>query len=128
MAAKSLSAALFVHNMGRHRRTYEAEKEYVPPRITRPLMNGKVAPRSRQQFKVGPPFVTTLAHTSIYRGTTNSVVIPRIHARIDKGFDCIEGDWVGYKRNYFSLVATFELVSHPGLRLLTDDKLYIDGE
>ena len=88
----------------------------------------KVAPRSRYQYKVGPPFEATLILRNIYSATTNDVVIPRLSARIDRGFDFVDSAWIGYKRNYFSLVAAFELCLHPGLLLLQQDKLYIDGE
>ena len=30
-----------------------------------------------------------------------------MNARIDRGFDLTNNEWVGYKRNYFSVVASF---------------------
>lgn len=116
-------------DMGRHRRGHKFDSNTkMMPQLPPLDPKDKVAPRSRYQYKVGPPFETTLILQNIYSATANDVVIPRLSARIDRGFDFVDSVWIGYKRNYFSLVAAFELCSHPGLLLLQKDKLYIDGE
>lgn len=116
-------------DMGRHRRGHKFDSSTKMMSQLPPLdPKDKVAPRSRYQYKVGPPFETTLILQNIYSATTNDVVIPRLSARIDRGFDFVDSVWIGYKRNYFSLVAAFELCSHPGLLVLQEDKLYVDGE
>lgn len=75
------------HNPGAHRKT-------------------KLAPRSTLQFKIGPHFTPTVCVKEILssRGCT---VEPILTPRIDRGFDIIDNEWVGYKRNYFTLVSSF---------------------
>lgn len=73
----------------------------------------KIAPRSSEQFKIGPRFEGTQIHQSVYVTSTNEVVEPVIDARVDRGFDFIDNEWIGYKRNYFSLVAAFNLREKP---------------
>lgn len=68
----------------------------------------KIAPRSTLQFKVGPPFEMVNTYGNVIDNKTGQVVQLRIIPRIDRGFDNIEDEWVGYKRNYFTLVASFE--------------------
>lgn len=68
----------------------------------------KVAPRSGLQFKVGPSFENTRFYRPIYITSTNEDVFPYINARIDRGFENCNGEWIGYKRNYFTLVSCFE--------------------
>lgn len=67
----------------------------------------KLAPRSSNQFRVGPPFVSTTTVRPIYNETLGAEMTPKISARLDRGFNLIEGQWIGYKRNYFTLVAAF---------------------
>ncbi|KAL6014882.1 hypothetical protein CJI97_000388 [Candidozyma auris] len=70
----------------------------------------KVAPRSVDLFRVGPPFSETVQHLPLYRSEDHQSVIPRIKARIDRGFELSSsGLWIGYKRNYFTLVASYDL-------------------
>lgn len=69
----------------------------------------KVAPRSGLQFKVGPTFESTTLYRPIYISSTNESVFPFVNARIDRGFENYGGEWIGYKRNYFTLVSCFEL-------------------
>ncbi|PSK39457.1 hypothetical protein C7M61_002071 [Candidozyma pseudohaemuli] len=66
----------------------------------------RAAPRSLTQFKIGPPFSPTSSVLPIY-SLTGAEVEPVINARSDRGFDREDGDWIGYKRNYFALVASF---------------------
>lgn len=66
----------------------------------------RAAPRSLTQFKIGPPFSPTSSVLPIY-SLTGARVEPVINARSDRGFDREDGDWIGYKRNYFALVASF---------------------
>lgn len=75
----------------------------------------RLAPRSSNQFRVGPPFCATSVGTPVYSASKpQHAVAPKICARLDRGFDLIEGEWIGYKRNYFTLVAAFQF---PGLPL-----------
>lgn len=72
--------------------------------------NRKVAPRSSDLFKVGPQFSETRHHQDIYCKRNDLDVNPILEARIDRGFEVGEnGTWIGYKRNYFTLVASFSL-------------------
>lgn len=68
----------------------------------------KVAPRSGLQFKVGPSFESTTLYRPIFITSTNENVFPFVNARIDRGFENHGGEWIGYKRNYFTLVSCFE--------------------
>lgn len=68
----------------------------------------KVAPRSGLQFKVGPSFENTTLYRPIFITSTNENVFPFVNARIDRGFESHGGEWIGYKRNYFTLVSCFE--------------------
>lgn len=70
----------------------------------------KVAPRSVDLFRVGPPFSETMEHSPIFRADTHERLNPHIEARIDRGFELAgSGNWIGYKRNYFTLVVAFDL-------------------
>lgn len=75
----------------------------------RPNKKEKLAPRSGQQFKIGPGFGPTVSHIRFYARTSGQEIIPKIDARVDRGFDRIGCEWVGYKRNYFTLIASFTL-------------------
>lgn len=68
----------------------------------------KIAPRSTLQFKVGPPFELVRNYCPVVESQTGRTLDLRIIPRIDRGFDHIDEEWVGYKRNYFTLVSTFE--------------------
>lgn len=72
----------------------------------------KLAPRSSNQYRIGPPFGPTEVITPIFDDKFVSCT-PEISARIDRGFDFIDGGWVGYKRNYFTLVACFRFYNQP---------------
>ncbi|EGV60664.1 DNA binding transcription factor, partial [Yamadazyma tenuis ATCC 10573] len=84
----------------------------------------KVAPRSSDQFKVGPDFDDTEVHRKCFISSTKEHIVPVISARIDRGFDLINNEWVGYKRNYFTLVSTFEFLDQPG-DLCSNTKFHI---
>lgn len=68
----------------------------------------KIAPRSTLQFKVGPTFEFVGNYYEVYQSYTGRMLDLSIIPRIDRGFDFIDGEWVGYKRNYFTLVSSFE--------------------
>lgn len=68
----------------------------------------KIAPRSTLQFKVGPTFEFVGNYYQVYQSYTGRALDLSIIPRIDRGFDFIDGEWVGYKRNYFTLVSSFE--------------------
>lgn len=69
----------------------------------------KIAPRSTLQFKVGPPFEYVGTYFQVAESYTGRILDLSISPRIDRGFDFIDGEWVGYKRNYFTLVSSFEV-------------------
>ncbi|ODV79982.1 DNA binding transcription factor [Suhomyces tanzawaensis NRRL Y-17324] len=72
----------------------------------------EIAPRSANQFKVGPPFESTTLLKPIILSPSLKKVHPLVTARIDRGFDLIDNEWIGYKRNYFTLVAAFEFKNY----------------
>lgn len=86
----------------------------------------KMAPRSSNQFRIGPPFGPTIVE-KIIMDERNSQVSPEISARVDRGFDMIDGDWVGYKRNYFTLVASFQFLDLPLNICNTSQFRYLEG-
>ncbi|KAM9931743.1 hypothetical protein OXX80_008612 [Metschnikowia pulcherrima] len=68
----------------------------------------QTAPRSKNIYRVGPPFVPTILHQVLFCEATNEQVVPVMTSRIDRGFELGEmGNWIGYKRNYVTLVSTF---------------------
>lgn len=84
----------------------------------------KVAPRSSDLYKIGPQFNETRHHQDVYCQGNDLEVTPRLHARIDRGFEMgDEGTWIGYKRNYFTLVASFSIDDFDFLRFI-DNKFY----
>ncbi|KAG5416967.1 hypothetical protein I9W82_004598 [Candida metapsilosis] len=93
----------------------------------------KVAPRSSDLFRVGPPFGMMKQHAPVYCKANDMQVFPMLHARIDRGFEMGEtGTWIGYKRNYFTLVASFNLQDFDFGRFLqnqfyTYDKSKLNG-
>ncbi|CCF58663.1 hypothetical protein KAFR_0F00660 [Kazachstania africana CBS 2517] len=72
----------------------------------------KIAPRSTLQFKVGPPFEMVGNYHSVIDFKSGEEIQLQIIPRIDRGFDHIEDEWVGYKRNYFTLVSTFDSIGY----------------
>ncbi|RKP30622.1 p53-like transcription factor [Metschnikowia bicuspidata] len=66
----------------------------------------RLAPRSGNQFRIGPPFGSTCSQNQLFL-PSREILEPVIEARIDRGFDYINGTWVGYKRNYFGAVVGF---------------------
>lgn len=79
----------------------------------------KAAPRSSSQFKVGPSFQNLELENKIYT-SSGKQISPVVCARIDRGFEVIGNEWVGYKRNYFTLVASFNLQDHSFEKFLKD--------
>lgn len=67
----------------------------------------KIAPRSTLQFKVGPPFDVISNYCCVKDSSTGEELDLSLAPRIDRGFDYINGEWIGYKRNYFTLVCSF---------------------
>ncbi|EGW34244.1 uncharacterized protein SPAPADRAFT_134277 [Spathaspora passalidarum NRRL Y-27907] len=94
---------------GRSKR-YLSEGKSDP--ISHSKSHNKIAPRSGLQFKVGPPFGETIQISPIFSTIGNQNMIPVLSARIDRGFDLVDNEWIGYKRNYFSVVATFQFRNH----------------
>ncbi|KAI5948933.1 hypothetical protein KGF57_005126 [Candida theae] len=90
------------------------------------ISSPKLAPRSTLQFKVGPPFSDTIEVSPLFVESSNMKLNPTIHARIDRGFDLEEDKWVGYKRNYFSLVAAFSFEDiKSSISLLSENNFYL---
>ncbi|CCC68791.1 hypothetical protein NCAS_0B07070 [Naumovozyma castellii] len=88
----------------------------------------KIAPRSTLQFKVGPPFEPHKKYGNIFDKRTEKLVQFKVVPRIDRGFDHIDEEWVGYKRNYFSLVSSFEIQDYKLEDFLDGSyKLEMDG-
>lgn len=87
------------------------KKQQAKKIATTGIKRQQLAPRSNLQFKVGPAF---LRHKQFHHIVTSSDGTPidiNLEARIDRGFDLIGDQWVGYKRNYFTLVAAFQTSS-----------------
>lgn len=80
-------------------------------KISGNLKRTKIAPRSSLQFKLGPPYNHQTHHTDVFSMRTQKQVYPMLIARIDRGFDNIKDAWIGYKRNYFTSVASFQMIS-----------------
>lgn len=89
--------------------SYEAQKGNSEEDIGDSIKR-RVAPRRADLFRVGPPFSDTTEHRPIFRADTHERLNPHIEARIDRGFEsAANGKWIGYKRNYFTLVVAFDL-------------------
>ncbi|CCE64643.1 hypothetical protein TPHA_0I01370 [Tetrapisispora phaffii CBS 4417] len=91
----------------------------------------KIAPRSTLQFKVGPSFELIGNYNEVFDLKNSSKKINfQLIPRIDRGFDYIEEEWVGYKRNYFTLVSSFDMDGKDFNQVLKSSyllKLYQDG-
>ncbi|AET41472.1 transcription factor NDT80 Ecym_8187 [Eremothecium cymbalariae DBVPG len=68
----------------------------------------RIAPRSTLQFKIGPSFTPKVEYNAVKDVRTGKKVEFEIKPRIDRGFDFIENEWIGYKRNYFTVVSAFD--------------------
>ncbi|CDO96459.1 unnamed protein product [Kluyveromyces dobzhanskii CBS 2104] len=67
----------------------------------------RIAPRSTLQFKIGPSFTPVVPNHKILDDYAQIQEI-KLEPRIDRGFDFIDNDWIGYKRNYFTVVTSFD--------------------
>lgn len=85
----------------------------------------KLAPRSSLQFKVGPQFIPTVVKNPIFT-SNNKELIPIITPRIDRGFEKIGDEWIGYKRNYFTLVCAFHFQNQTYQNFFSDNYHVID--
>lgn len=80
----------------------------VTPEYKADLTTKKVAPRSEDLYRIGPPFGATHIHRPVYCVSSNEQLFPQIDCRLDRGFELGEaGNWIGYKRNYFTMVLAF---------------------
>ncbi|KAG2730988.1 hypothetical protein G9P44_006137 [Scheffersomyces stipitis] len=84
----------------------------------------RLAPRSSKQYKIGPPMTKTVIIRQTYLSSNGELINPLIWARIDRGFDFKNGEWIGYKRNYFTLVSSFEFPQKE-LSILENDSVYL---
>lgn len=85
----------------------------------------KLAPRSSLQFKVGPSFCQTTISNPIFLSSSHEIIYPVVEARVDRGFDKEGEDWVGYKRNYFTLVACFHFGTAHEPDIVAQENFYI---
>lgn len=90
----------------------------------------KLAPRSSLQFKVGPSFSQAAISKPIFVSSSHEIIYPELEARVDRGFDKEGKDWVGYKRNYFTLVACFHFGTAEEPDIVAQENFYIvvDGK
>lgn len=68
----------------------------------------RIAPRSTLQFKIGPGFESIAPNFSVIDELTGRSQELKLLPRIDRGFDFIDDEWIGYKRNYFTVVTAFD--------------------
>lgn len=71
----------------------------------------KLAPRSKSLYKTGPPFISAQQSVALCSADGTPTTI-RLHARLDRGFEEENGNWICYRRNYMSLCAAFDIVEH----------------
>lgn len=72
--------------------------------------NTFVPPRSKEFYRVGPEFNRT-TQTFELSDPNKNPLYTIISARIDRGFQKSDDEtWLSYRRNYFTLVASFSLV------------------
>lgn len=100
-------------------------RSVTSPAANAPSKKKKLAPRSSLQFKVGPQFTPTVVTSKIVN-SSGLEITPLLTPRIDRGFDRIDGEWVGYKRNYFTLVGTFQFPGVPFDEFARDQYYVID--
>lgn len=72
------------------------------------IRKSKIPPRSCLQFKIGPTFSIHKQYDHVVRTSQKRSVFFNLISRIDRGFDLIDNQWIGYKRNYFTLAAAFQ--------------------
>lgn len=91
------------------------------------IFKRKLAPRSSLQFKIGPQFTPTVVQNTII-DSKGEQLTPILTPRIDRGFERIEDEWVGYKRNYFTLVSAFHFEGVSFLKFAADLHYTIDPD
>jgi meiosis-specific transcription factor NDT80 len=55
------------------------------------------------------PFESTETLWEVNQGDGQQI-FPEIHCKVDKGFFLVDGDWTCYRRNYFTVEASYSLV------------------
>lgn len=76
-----------------------------------------VPPRSKEFYRVGPEFKRTSQNFQL-SDPTGKPLYTIISARIDRGFQKTEDDsWLSYRRNYFTLAASFSIVEKDKVEL-----------
>ncbi|KAG5360383.1 Meiosis-specific transcription factor NDT80 [Yarrowia sp. B02] len=106
------------------KRNLDSSPESSPPRANKrdsgvvlsPLSSPstatpKLAPRSKSLYKTGPAFVNSQQAVALCSSDGTPVTV-RLHARLDRGFEEENGNWICYRRNYMSLCAAFDIVEH----------------
>lgn len=109
--------------------TYELNDSNDPKtvaKVKRRIFN-KLAPRSSLQFKIGPQFSDTFMIHNVLT-SSGQLVTPIVSARIDRGFEKVEDSWVGYKRNYFTLVAAFDFLDMDLKEFLSETFTVVDND
>lgn len=76
-----------------------------------------VPPRSKEFYRVGPEFKRTCQNFQLSDPSGNPLYTI-ISARIDRGFQKKDDDsWLSYRRNYFTLSASFSIVEKDNVEL-----------
>lgn len=76
-----------------------------------------VPPRSKEFYRVGPEFKRTCQNFQL-TDPTGKPLYTIISARIDRGFQKTDNDtWLSYRRNYFTLAASFSIVEKDNVEL-----------
>lgn len=115
------------HNAGKYIANHQIPYHELS-KINGNLKRTKIAPRSSLQFKLGPPYGQQTNHADVFSMSNQQKVCPMLIARIDRGFDNIKNSWIGYKRNYFTSVASFQMNSNHSRPLdgFLDDSFFIN--
>lgn len=58
---------------------------------------------------MGPSFTDAARYCKIRETKSDRDILVTLRPRIDRGFDLIDNEWIGYKRNYFTLVTSFDV-------------------
>lgn len=89
----------------------------------------RIAPRSGSQFKIGPSFLPTEIENPLYCFKDCNEMVPKISSRVDRGFQRnSDHEWIGYKRNYFTLVTAFEFENATREEFIRESYFVVDRD
>lgn len=97
-----------VNNSFETKRLKKSKRETTEPARKATNVNVRIPPRSCLQFKIGPPFELIKDYCKVISASTNQTIKFKVTPRIDRGFEFINNEWVGYKRNYLTLIVAFQ--------------------